>query len=40
MAPRALWKGSLKLALVTRPIALHPASTKRSRTRGRMRKAA
>ena len=27
MAPRAYWKGSLKLSLVTCPIALYPAST-------------
>ena len=27
MAPRAYWNGSLKLSLVTCPIALYPAST-------------
>jgi hypothetical protein len=26
-APRAYWKGSLKLSLVTCPVALYPAST-------------
>jgi non-homologous end joining protein Ku len=30
MAPRAYWKGSLKLSLVTCPIALYPASTQRN----------
>ena len=32
MAPRAYWKGSLKLSLVTCPIALYPASTQADRT--------
>ena len=32
MAPRAYWKGSLKLSLVTCPIALYPASTQAERT--------
>jgi DNA end-binding protein Ku len=32
MAPRAYWKGSLKLSLVTCPIALFPASTQAERT--------
>jgi len=27
MAPRAYWKGSLKLSLVTCPVALYPVST-------------
>jgi non-homologous end joining protein Ku len=27
MAPRAYWKGALKLWLVTCPVALYPAST-------------
>ena len=32
MSPRAYWKGSLKLSLVTCPIALYPASTQAERT--------
>jgi DNA end-binding protein Ku len=32
MAPRAYWNGSLKLSLVTCPIALYPASTQAERT--------
>ena len=32
MAPRAYWKCSLKLSLVTRPIALYPASTRAEKT--------
>lgn len=32
MAPRAYWKGSLKLSLVTCPIALYPASTQVEKT--------
>lgn len=32
MAPRAHWKGFLKLSLVTCPIALYPASTQAERT--------
>ena len=32
MAPRAYWKGSLKLSLVTCPIALFRASTQAERT--------
>jgi DNA end-binding protein Ku len=32
MAPRACWKGSLKLSLVTCPIALYPASTQAEKT--------
>lgn len=32
MAPRAYWKGALKLSLVTCPIALYPASTQSERT--------
>src|ERR1700760_5011450 len=32
MAPRAYWKGSLKLSLVTCPIALYPASTQAKKT--------
>jgi len=32
MAPRAYWKGSLKLSLVTCPIALYPASTQAEKT--------
>jgi DNA end-binding protein Ku len=32
MAPRAYWKGSLKLSLVTCPIALYPASTHTEKT--------
>jgi len=36
MAPRAYWKGSLRLSLVTCPIALYPASTASEKTRFRM----
>lgn len=36
MLPRAYWKGSLKLSLVTCPIALYPASTTVERTRFHM----
>ena len=36
MAPRAYWKGSLKLSLVTCPIALYPASTTAEKTRFHM----
>jgi DNA end-binding protein Ku len=32
MAPRAYWNGSLKLSLVTCPIALYPASTQAEKT--------
>jgi DNA end-binding protein Ku len=32
MAPRAYWKGSLKLSLVTCPIAVYPASTQAEKT--------
>src|ERR1700755_3678214 len=32
MARRAYWKGSLKLSLVTCPIALYPASTQAEKT--------
>ncbi len=32
MAPRAYWKGSLKLSLVTCPIALYPASSQAEKT--------
>jgi hypothetical protein len=32
MAPRAYWKGSLKLSLGTCPIALYPASTQAEKT--------
>jgi DNA end-binding protein Ku len=32
MPPRAYWKGSLKLSLVTCPIALYPASTQAEKT--------
>ena len=32
MAPRAYWKGSLKLSLVSCPIALYPASTQEEKT--------
>src|SRR5437762_14205391 len=32
MAPRAYWNGSLKLSLVTCPIALYPASTAAEKT--------
>src|SRR5262245_36960624 len=33
MAPRAYWKGSLKLSLVSCPVALYPASTAAEKTR-------
>ncbi len=33
MAPRAYWKGSLKLSLVTCPVVLYPASTSVEKTR-------
>src|SRR4030088_2796118 len=33
MAPRAYWKGSLKLSLVSCPVALYPASTSVEKTR-------
>jgi DNA end-binding protein Ku len=36
MAPRAYWKGSLKLSLVTCPVALYPASTAVEKTRFHM----
>ena len=36
MAPRAYWKGSLKLSLVTCPVALYPASTTAGKTRFHM----
>jgi len=36
MAPRAYWKGSLKLSLVTCPVQLYPASTATAKTRFRM----
>lgn len=36
MLPRAYWKGSLKLSLVTCPVALYPASTTVDRTRFHM----
>ena len=36
MAPRAYWKGSLKLSLVTCPVALYPASTIAEKTRFHM----
>lgn len=36
MLPRAYWKGSLKLSLVTCPVALYPASTYVERTRFHM----
>ena len=32
MAPRAYWNGSMKLSLVTCPVALYPASTQAERT--------
>ena len=35
-APRAYWKGSLKLSLVTCPVVLYPASTVAERTRFHM----
>jgi len=36
MAPRAYWKGSLKLSLVTCPVALYPAATSVEKTRFHM----
>jgi len=36
MAPRAYWKGSLKLSLVTCPVLLYPASTSVEKTRFHM----
>jgi DNA end-binding protein Ku len=33
MAPLAHWKGSLKLSLVSCPVALYPASTSIGKTR-------
>jgi Ku protein len=33
MAPRAYWKGSLKLSLVSRPVLLYPATTTVEKTR-------
>jgi Ku protein len=36
MAPRAYWKGTLKLSLVTCPVALYPASTGVEKTRFHM----
>ena len=36
MAPRAYWKGSLRLSLVTCPVALYPASTAVAKTRFHM----
>jgi DNA end-binding protein Ku len=36
MAPRAYWKGSLKLSLVSCPVALYPASTAVEKTRFHM----
>src|SRR5436190_11908203 len=36
MAPRAYWKGSLKLSLVSCPVALYPASTAAEKTRFHM----
>src|SRR5712672_4477401 len=36
MAPRAYWKGSLKLSLVSCPVALYPASTSVGKTRFHM----
>ena len=36
MAPRANWKGSLKLSLVTCPVLLYPASTSAAKTRFHM----
>ena len=36
MAPRAYWKGSLRLSLVTCPVALYPASTAVGKTRFHM----
>jgi hypothetical protein len=36
MAPRAYWKGTLKLSLVTCPVVLYPASTSVEKTRFHM----
>jgi DNA end-binding protein Ku len=36
MAPRAYWKGSLKLSLVSCPVALYPATTSAEKTRFHM----
>src|SRR5437667_6578929 len=36
MAPRAYWKGSLKLSLVTCPVVLYPASTTVEKTKFHM----
>src|ERR1700757_4369561 len=36
MAPRAYWKGTLKLSLVTCPVALYPATTAVEKTRFHM----
>ena len=36
MAPRAYWKGSLKLSLVSCPVVLYPASTSVEKTRFHM----
>jgi Ku protein len=36
MAPRAYWKGTLKLSLVTCPVALYPAATAAEKTRFHM----
>src|SRR5206468_11420581 len=36
MAPRAYWKGSLKLSLVSCPVSLYPASTSVEKTRFHM----
>ena len=36
MAPRAYWKGSLKLSLVSCPVVLYPASTTSEKTRFHM----
>src|SRR5690242_13288937 len=33
MAPRAYWKGTLKLSLVSCPVVLYPASTAAAKTR-------
>jgi DNA end-binding protein Ku len=33
MAPRANWKGYLRLSLVSCPIALYPATTEREKVR-------
>ena len=36
MAPRAYWKGSLKLSLVSCPVALYPATTSVEKTHFRV----